>query len=102
MSNVLQSVSSELAGVVAAAAAGVVRVNARRRLPATGIVLSADGLIITAHHVVQHDEIEIGLADGSQVKASLVGRDPSTDLALLRAWGAPGIRNIAYKLVVSN
>lgn len=85
MSNVLQSVSNELAGVVAAAAAGVVRVNARRRLPATGIVLSADGLIITAHHVVQHDEIEIGLADGSQVKASLVGRDPSTDLALLRA-----------------
>lgn len=85
MSNVLQSVSNELAGVVAAASPAVVRVDARHRMPATGIVLSADGLIITAHHVVQHDEVKIGLADGSQVKASLVGRDPSTDLALLRA-----------------
>lgn len=85
MSNVLQSVSNELAGVVAAASPGVVSVDARRRLPASGIVLSADGLIITAHHVVHHDEIKVGLADGSHVKASLVGRDPSTDLALLRA-----------------
>ena len=85
MSNVLQSVTNELAGVVAAASPGVVRVDARHRMPATGIVLSADGLIITAHHVVQHEEIKIGLADGTQVKASLVGRDPSTDLALLKA-----------------
>lgn len=85
MNNVLQSVSNELAGVVAAASPGVVRVDARHRMPATGIVLSPEGLIITAHHVVQHDEVKIGLADGSQVKASLVGRDPSTDLALLRA-----------------
>ena len=85
MSNVLQSVSNELAGVVAAASPGVVSVDARRRLPASGIVLSADGLIITAHHVVHHDEINIGLPDGGHAKATLVGRDPSTDLAVLRA-----------------
>lgn len=88
MSNVLQSVSDELAGVVAAASPGVVRVDARHRHPATGIVLSADGLIITAHHVIQQEEIKVGLADGSQVKATLVGRDPSTDLALLKAEAA--------------
>ncbi|MCL4869323.1 MAG: trypsin-like peptidase domain-containing protein [Anaerolineae bacterium] len=81
----LQTLSNDLAGVVAAASVGVVRVDARRRLPATGFVLTADGLIVTAHHVVHHEEINIGLADGRQVKASLVGRDPSTDLALLRA-----------------
>jgi S1-C subfamily serine protease len=43
-------------------------------------------LIVTAHHVVEQDEnIGIGLSDGRTVTASLVGRDPTTDLALLRA-----------------
>ena len=41
---------------------------------------------MTAHHVVEQDEnIGIGLADGRTVTATLVGRDPTTDLALLRA-----------------
>jgi S1-C subfamily serine protease len=65
--------------------ASVVRVEARRRLPATGIVWSADGFIITAHHVVTTQEgIRVGLADGRTVDARLVGRDPTTDLALLQ------------------
>ncbi|MEI2609759.1 MAG: trypsin-like peptidase domain-containing protein [Candidatus Promineifilaceae bacterium] len=97
MSTTLQTVSNELAGVVAAASPGIVRVDARHRHPATGFILSADGLIITAHHVVQHEEIKIGLADGSQVKATLVGRDPSTDLALLKAeaTGLTGLEHAA-------
>ena len=80
------NLSQRLADAVAQAGSGVVRVEARRRLPATGIVWSEDGLIITANHVVKRDDdITIGLADGSSAPASLVGRDPATDTAVLRA-----------------
>jgi S1-C subfamily serine protease len=82
---ILESMSKALADTVETASAGVVRVEARRRLPATGIVWSADGLIVTTHHVVERDDnITIGFANGETASATLVGRDPSTDLAVLR------------------
>jgi S1-C subfamily serine protease len=60
-------------------------VEARRRLPASGIVWSADGLIVTAHHVVRReDKITVGLPHGETLPASFVGRDPTTDVAVLR------------------
>ncbi len=86
MTNVFAELSDALANTVATAGAGVVRVEGRQRIPATGIVWSADGLIVTAHHVVSRDDnIQIGLPDGRTVSAALVGRDPSTDTAVLRA-----------------
>ena len=86
MSEVLANLSNALAAAVETAGPSIVRVEARRRLPASGIVWSADGIIVTAHHVVEEDEnIGIGLADGRTVSASLVGRDPTTDIAVLRA-----------------
>ena len=86
MSEFLANLSSALAAAVETAEPSMVRVEARRRLPASGIVWSADGIIVTAHHVVEEDEnIGIGLADGRTVSASLVGRDPTTDIAVLRA-----------------
>ena len=89
MSEVLRNVSDAVASTVEATGSGVVRVEARRRLPASGVLWSSDGVIVTAHHVVERDEnIQVGLPDqgaGSQsVPATLVGRDPSTDLAVLR------------------
>ena len=85
MSDVLSNLSTALAAAVETAGRGVVRVEGRRRLPASGIIWSVDGVIVTAHHVVEQDEdIEIGFADGSSAKASLVGRDPTTDVAVLR------------------
>jgi S1-C subfamily serine protease len=87
--SVLQSLSNELASTVEAVGPSLVRVESRRRLPATGIVWSADGVIVTAHHVVEREEnIKVGLAGGQTVSASLVGRDPTTDLAVLRAEAA--------------
>jgi S1-C subfamily serine protease len=84
--SVLSDLSQALADTVAQAGSGVVRVEARRRLPASGIVWSADGLIITANHVVKRDDnIAVGLPDGASVSASVVGRDPTTDTAVLRA-----------------
>lgn len=86
MSNVLTELSAALAAAVAQADSGIVRVEGRRRLGATGIVWGEDGTIITANHVVNRDEnLKVGLPDGSRVNASLVGRDPTTDLALLKA-----------------
>jgi S1-C subfamily serine protease len=85
MSNVLIDLSNDLAEIVAATGASVVRVEARRRLPASGVLWSPDGLIVTAHHVVERDEnIVVGLPDGDSTAATLVGRDPTTDLAVLR------------------
>jgi S1-C subfamily serine protease len=82
----LSALSRRTASLVSQSAAHVVRVDARRRGPASGVVWSSDGLVVTAHHVVERDEeLEIGLPSGETVVAELVGRDPSTDLALLRA-----------------
>jgi S1-C subfamily serine protease len=81
----LQQLSDNLADTVEQAGAWTVTVNARRRFPATGIIFSEDGLIITANHVVEFDEeITVGLSDGRTVDAKLVGRDPGSDLALLK------------------
>lgn len=85
MSEALQNLSNAMAQTVASAGAGIVRVEARRRLAASGIIWSADGLIVTAHHTVEkEDNIQIGLPDGQTAAATLVGRDPTTDLAVLR------------------
>jgi S1-C subfamily serine protease len=85
MAEVLSSLSTALAGVVESIGASVVRVEGRRRQSASGIVWSADGLVVTANHVVTRDEdVLFGWPDGEAVAASVVGRDPSTDLALLR------------------
>jgi S1-C subfamily serine protease len=66
----------------------VVRVEARRRLPASGVLWSADGVVVTAHHVVEREEnIKVGLAGGGSAAAELVGRDPTTDVAVLRLEG---------------
>ncbi|MFM1821760.1 MAG: hypothetical protein RI967_26 [Planctomycetota bacterium] len=51
----------------------------------TGVVISADGHIVTANHVVEDaDRIEIVLADGRTADAEIVGLDPGTDIAVLR------------------
>lgn len=86
MADVLQTLSDAMAEAVESAGASVVQVSARRRLPASGVVWSEDGVIVTSHHVIENDEkIRIGLPNGETVSATLIGRDPNTDLAVLRA-----------------
>jgi S1-C subfamily serine protease len=73
-----------MADAVAKAGAATVLVNARRRFPASGIAYTAE-LILTADHVVERDEdITVILPDGSELKATIAGRDPGSDLAVLR------------------
>jgi S1-C subfamily serine protease len=86
MAALLRELSDALAETVSSVGPSVVRLEARRRLPATGIVWSSKGIIVSAQHVVQRDEkITVGLPGGQPVPATLVGRDPTTDLAVLRA-----------------
>ncbi len=81
--------SRRLAAIAAQGGASVVRVDARRA-PASGVVWSGDGVVLTAHHNVEREEeIEVGLPDGRALPAELLGRDPGTDLAALRVRGLP-------------
>jgi len=82
--NPLTTLSDSMVAAVEKAGAATVMVNARRRMPASGVAYAAD-LILTADHVVEReDDIHIGLPDGSLVSATVAGRDPDSDLVLLR------------------
>jgi S1-C subfamily serine protease len=86
MPDVILELSTRLTALARDAAASVVRVDGRRRAPASGVAFSADGLVVTAHHALERDEeIALGLPSGDTVAAEVVGRDPTTDLAVLRA-----------------
>ncbi len=81
-----ESVSQSLAAAVEAVGQSVVRVDARRGRPGSGLVWSAEGVIVTADHVLERDEdVRVALADGTLVNATIAGRDPTTDVAVLRA-----------------
>jgi S1-C subfamily serine protease len=86
MANVLQSLSDDMVAAVETAGQSIVRVDGRRRMSASGIVWSADGAIVTANHVVtRDDDLKIGLPNGDETTATVAGRDPSSDLVVLRA-----------------
>ena len=87
MSNPLVSFSEELAATVARAGQSVVTVHGRSRFDSSGVHWSP-GIIVTSDHALRRDEdIHVTSPDGKRLDAELVGRDPGTDLAVLRAQG---------------
>ncbi len=87
ITSLLLGLSNDLAGAVQKAGGAVVAVNARQRVPSSGIHWSP-GVIVTSDHTVERDEeITVTLADGRTVPATLAGRDPSTDIAILKVQG---------------
>ncbi|HLH25341.1 MAG TPA: trypsin-like peptidase domain-containing protein [Chloroflexota bacterium] len=77
--------SDDLARVVETAGQAVVAVKARRRVPGSGVLWSPAGTVVTADHVLERDDdVKVQLADGRELAATVVGRDPSSDLAVLR------------------
>jgi serine protease Do len=57
----------------------------KQRSLGTGFIIDKDGFILTNNHVVENtDEIKVKFDDGQEFEAKIVGRDPKTDLALIR------------------
>ena len=86
----LLSLSNDLAGAVERVAPSMVTVHARR-LPSTGIHWRP-GIVVTADHTVRTEQdITVTTSEGRSLPAVLAGRDPGTDLAVLRVTdlGAP-------------
>jgi S1-C subfamily serine protease len=84
----LLAFSNDLAGAVERVGRSVVAINARRRIPASGVHWRS-GVIVAANHTVRRDDdITVTLPDGTTVPATLAGRDSGTDLAVLRLAGA--------------
>lgn len=84
--DVLSSFSNKLADAVERVGKSVVLVNGRARQAATGLVIR-DGVVLTAAHVLERDDPEIETWEGKTHKSKLVGRDPITDLAVLKVDG---------------
>lgn len=83
--DLLAQLSTRLAALSADAAQHVVRVDGRRHASSSGVVWSADGVVVTAHHTLERDEdVSVALPSGESAPAEVVGRDPTTDIALLR------------------
>jgi S1-C subfamily serine protease len=83
-SELLSLLSGQMADAVERARATLVLVNGRARQPASGIVY-APHHVLTADHVVEReDDLTIVTDDGRTMPAQLIGRDPVSDLAVLR------------------
>jgi serine protease Do len=61
----------------------------------SGFVISADGYVVTNNHVVaDFDKIDVVFTDGSKLPARVVGRDPATDVALLKVEGGTSLQSL--------
>jgi putative serine protease PepD len=91
--------SGSLADVVAAVRPSVVSVavsNGSSAGEGAGVILGSDGLILTNNHVVASaadgGTITVTFSDGTATKATIVGHDPSSDIAVIQAQGVSGLR----------
>ncbi len=67
--------------------------SSRERGQGSGLVIDAQGLVLTNAHVVDGaDRVEVTLADGRDVEGSVLGADPVTDLAVVRIAAGTGLR----------
>ncbi|MBY8873462.1 trypsin-like peptidase domain-containing protein [Micromonospora sp. PLK6-60] len=65
----------------------------------SGVILSADGFVLTNNHVVASatgDKVRVIFADGKSTDAEIVGTDPKTDLAVVKAGGVSGLKAATF------
>jgi S1-C subfamily serine protease len=85
--DILKSISDATVDVISKVSPSVVSIQSGMG-GGTGVVWSSDGYIVTANHVVHRvRSVKVGLGDGNQVEANVVGRDPYSDVALLKIEG---------------
>ena len=82
--NALRALSANLTELVGNAGNGVVGVRSHGRLVASGFVWKTGAVVTASDALEADDEISLLLADGRTVAATLAGRDPTTDIAVLR------------------
>jgi S1-C subfamily serine protease len=82
------AVVTRVAATVLPSVASVQVRTGRGRGSGSASVLTADGFLLTSAHVIEHaQQVEASFADGTEVAADVVGSDPLSDLAVLRARG---------------
>jgi S1-C subfamily serine protease len=99
----LAGLSQDLAATVELVGRSVVAIHARRRIPSSGIVWRPGVVAAAAHTITRDEDITVTLASGRTTSATLAGRDPATDLAVLRLEDAavpPAERGAAADLQV--
>lgn len=84
MQNNLIQLSGELAGIVERAGRSVVAIYGGGRFPSSGVHWQPGVIVTTEHSLRRDEEIKAGLPDGRVVPAELAGRDPGSDLAVLK------------------
>ena len=96
----LDAYSATVSGVVKSTAQAVVHIKVIKKIrqPRTqkiieqagagsGFAISSDGFIVTNNHVIEDaSSIKVAFADGLELDASLIGTDPSTDIAVLKVY----------------
>ena len=92
--------SNTTAGTVSSVAAAglpvVVKISNSQGL-GSGVIISSDGLILTNNHVVSTGgPFTVTFNDGSTAKATVVGTDPTTDLAVVKAQGVSGLKAAVF------
>jgi S1-C subfamily serine protease len=91
MSSVLETLSNDFAAAASAVGPSVVAIYGRRWMPSSGIQWRK-GVVVTADHTIRReDEIAVVSEGGKTFKANLAGRDPSTDLAILKIGDDGGL-----------
>jgi S1-C subfamily serine protease len=95
METVLSSFSNELSSLVQRTSPLIVAVHARRHFPSSGVHWGTDVVVTADHTISREEDIRVTLGDGKALSASLVGRDPGADLAVLKI---PGLGSPAVSL----
>ena len=79
----LQQLNEEISAIVTKAVQSLVRIGNNRNGAGAGIIVHADGLILTNAHVVHQGSIEVTLPDQRKLPARILAADPELDLAAL-------------------
>ena len=67
----------------------------KQRSLGSGFIIDKEGYIVTNNHVIEDaDEIQVKLNNGDEYDAEIVGRDPNTDIALIRVKSAKNLPHV--------
>src|SRR5215467_972237 len=93
----LEKLSGEVSGAVEKISSSIVVVQGRRS-PSSGIVWRKDLIITADHSLPQSEEIQVAASDGEVVTCTVAGRDPSTDIAILKSSKElPAVANVSLE-----